>query len=267
MKLHPKTLIEVQKHAQELYPEESCGVIVGGEYIRCTNVADPIEAHDEKKKYDCTCKLCSFKIAPEEYLNLGRGKIEAIIHSHPGGPFFPSERDMQGQMDTGVSWGLLVVDEDRVSKVDFWGDDEPIPPLVGRPFVHGITDCYSLIRDVYRLGKEKLAEQGITNEWPFDPILIKDVPRSDAWWEQEDRDLYTDLFESRGFHKIPASEVQPGDLFLGAIKSKKLNHGGIYSGNDLILHHLPTKLSVRSPSGLWARAATMWVRYEGHPDA
>lgn len=265
MKLHPKVLAEIQAHAQEKYPEESCGLIVGGEYVRCENVAPPKETHDEELKYACRCCMCAFEIAPEEYLKYPQ--IDAVIHSHPGGPFFPSERDMQGQIDTAVPWGLLMVDEDRASNVEFWGDQLPIPPLIGRQFVHGITDCYSLIRDVYRLGKDKLAEEGITTEWPMGPVFIADVPRSDAWWEQEDRDLYSDLFESRGFHKIDASDVLPGDVFLGSVKSKKLNHGGVYIGHDLIIHHLPTKLSVRSPAGLWARAAKMWVRHKEHPNA
>lgn len=265
LKLHPKVLAEIQQHAQELYPVEACGLLVDGAYIRCENVAAPLESHREDLGYDCPCCMCSFEIAPEEYLS--HPNIEAVIHSHPGGPFFPSERDMQGQLDTDVPWGILMVDEDRASHVEFWGDQLPIKPLIGREFVHGITDCYSLIRDVFRLGKDALKEQGVTDEWPMDPVFMADVPRSDAWWEHEDRDLYSELFESRGFHKIAASEVLPGDVFLGSVKSKKLNHGGVYIGNDLIIHHLPTKLSVRSPAGLWARAAKLWIRHKDHPNA
>jgi hypothetical protein len=51
------------------------------------------------------------------------------------------------------------------------------------------------------------------------------------------------------------------------IRSSKENHGGILVGNDLIVHHLPSRMSRREPAGLWGRQATRWLRYKGNADA
>jgi hypothetical protein len=44
---------------------------------------------------------------------------------------------------------------------------------------------------------------------------------------------------------------------------QRVNHGGVLLEHDQILHHLPTTISARNPAGLWARAADIWLRYEG----
>ncbi|MFH4117852.1 phage tail protein, partial [Acinetobacter baumannii] len=48
MKLTAKTKKAIMAHADECYPHECCGVIVGKEYIRCRNVSaqsDQFEIH------------------------------------------------------------------------------------------------------------------------------------------------------------------------------------------------------------------------------
>lgn len=238
-------------HAREAYPEESCGLIVRGEYIPTENIAvDP--------KLD-------FEIPGSVYKkHLLAGGIEAVVHSHPDGPLFPSEADMASQMATNFPWIILGVDEDkRVSKPIVWGGKTPIPNVIGREFVHGVTDCYSLIRDTYRLGKDALAEQGITT-WPFPPIDLPDFARADSWWEN-DKDSFYDVQPPKlGFVEVKAHEVKAGDLFFMKLgKTKTNNHAGIYLGDNTILHHLPTRLSRRELAGSWGRIADKWMRYEG----
>lgn len=257
---------EAKRHARRVYPEESCGLVVGDTYLPAENIAlDP--AQHEKDNPDCHCRLCSFEIAPGFYMAAQKkAPIKAILHSHPGGPLFPSEADMKSQLQTAVPWGIvpiIVEDEEcRVGDPILWGDQLPMAPIVGRQFLHGIHDCYSLIRDTFRLGKEKLAEQDVTKNWPFDPIELPEVPRSDAWWDGE-KDLYADGMKQHGFKPIDASEARPGDGFLIKVRSDKFNHAGLMIDNHLILHHLPTRLSRREPAGIWGRQAGLWVRYEG----
>jgi proteasome lid subunit RPN8/RPN11 len=248
---------DAKAHARAQYPEESCGLIVAGKYIACENIAEPAENHIEEDP-DCACRKCAFEISGKVYLRYA-DKIDMIVHSHPDGPLFPSKADMQGQQLTGKPWAILALDDERVSvKPVIWGDK--IPALLGREFMHGVTDCYAVIRDAYALGKNELAKQGIP-DWPYDPIILPEFPRSDAWWEK-DENLYVDNFAKAGFVEIKDAP-RAGDVFLMKIRSSKENHGGLLVGQDTIVHHLPSRMSRREPAGLWGRQATRWLRYQG----
>lgn len=259
MTIFAEAFEDAKAHARRVYPEESCGLIVSGRYIACENIsADPAEHKDT----DCGCRLCTFEIAPKVYAKYA-AKVDMIVHSHPDGPFFPSKADMEGQLLTEKPWAIIALDEERVANEPvIWGAD--IPPILGRSFMHGVTDCYALIRDVFALGREKLAEQGIP-DWPYDPIFLADCPRDDAWWESG-QDLYMDNFKKWGFEEVSGAP-QPGDVFIMSIRSSKNNHGGLLVGQDLIVHHLPGRLSRREPAGLWGRQASKWLRYKGEQHA
>lgn len=246
-----------KEHACAEFPKESCGVVVDGQYIRCENKAKPVDQHVEE---GCKCQLCSFRIDNSVYLK-NAGKIQMVLHSHPNGPAFPSASDMAGQIATALPWGIIVLDEMRVWEPMVWGGSTEIPEIIGRQFVHGITDCYDLIRDTFRLGKTALAEQGVSG-WPFDPIVLPAYARNDGWWTDETSNFYEVEPFKIGFREVPMSEARPGDVFLCAIRSKRLNHGGVLLG-DTIMHHLPGRLSRREPAGLWARQAARWIRYVG----
>lgn len=251
---------DAKVHARAVYPEESCGLIVKGSYIRCENIAlDPKNHIDDP---NCGCRLCAFEIDPKVYVEHA-DHIDVVVHSHPNGPFYPSKADMEGQLATGKPWAIIPLDEDRVAeKPVIWGGE--IPPILGREFMHGVTDCYAIIKDCYALGKDKLAEQGIL-DWPHDPIELPEFPRQDAWWEGED-DLYDQNFGKAGFVEVKDAP-QPGDVFLMKIRSSKNNHAGLLIGDGLIVHHLPSRMSRREPAGLWGRQAAKWLRYKGESNA
>lgn len=246
--MSPDVLKAAQDHALQCFPRESCGLVVAGRYIACENTHETPEDN--------------FKIA-SDVMRKHVGKIEMIVHSHPNGDFFPSEADMVGQVSTAVTWAIIVTDGTRASDPVIWGDSAPMAPLLGRPFVHGIADCYSTIRDTFRLGKDALKAADIAHSWPFDPIVLPEVPRADGWWNIEGSDLYESHFSKFGFIEIPNVEARAGDVFLTSILSEKLNHGGLLVEDDLLLHHLPGRLSRREPAGLWARSAKKWIRYVG----
>lgn len=227
-------LTAATEHARAQFPQESCGLIVSGEYVPCFNyAADP---------------LSDFEIAPEAYLRASqKGTIEAVVHSHPSGQIFPSELDMRQQIATNVPWVIIPLNDTVVLDPVAFGDQIPRAPLLNRPFVWGVFDCYSLIRDYYKLTYA---------------IDLPNVPRGDEWWNRG-QDLYRDHLKPAGFREIEMSQAKPGDGFLMRFMgSDKLNHAGLLLPNSLILHHLPTRLSRREPAGLWARGADMWVRHE-----
>lgn len=242
-----------REHALRDFPKEACGLVVDGAYLPCFNYA--IEPEKD------------FVIAGELWKKLteeGR-EIQAVVHSHPDGPMYPTPRDMQGQIDTAVPWVILATDGTDVAPPVIWDSEGEPAPVLGRTFIHGVADCFCLGRDVYRLGREKLEAQGVTG-WPLDPVSFPDWPRRDGWWEADGdlpaENLYLDHFQANGFRIIPASEAQPGDAFLIAIRSDKPNHCGVYLGNHLIMHHLPSRASRREPIGIWARAVHTWLRHE-----
>ncbi|HYG86993.1 MAG TPA: Mov34/MPN/PAD-1 family protein [Azospirillum sp.] len=219
-------------HALAEYPRESCGVVIDGRYVPMQNVADD-PARD-------------FRIAARAYAKVVR-KAALILHSHPDGDPWPSKADMQGQLQTGKPWGLFTCNGEACGEVRLWGDGLPVPELLGRPFVPGITDCYSLVRDYYRI------ERG---------IVLPEVPRDDQWWNAGEN-LYLDHLDAAGFRIVPESEIQPGDSFLACIRADVPNHAGVLVGADLILHHLANRLSRREPVGPWLRKVHCWVRHHG----
>lgn len=256
--MYSKAFDQAKDHARFTFPEEMCGFVIGGEFIAVkNNAADPSEHVEEL----CTCRLCTFVISAEDTIKL-LPQAQMVLHSHPNGNAFPSKMDMEGQMLTGVPWGLVSLDEDRIGNFEIWGDSLEIAPLLGRNFTHGIRDCYSLIRDTFRTGKDKLKQMEITSDWPFDPITLINKPRGDGWWAGED-DFYSAHFREAGFVEISREDARAGDCFMLKFRSEKFNHAGVLISNDLVMHHLPNRLSRREPAGAWARAAERWLRYVG----
>ena len=228
------------RHAELEYPKESCGVVVEGSYRPIQNLAE--RPNDE------------FAINKLEFAKLLLlHKVDAFIHSHPDGPAYPSVRDMVSQVETKIPWGIVPVVRGKATELFLWGDGAPIPELIGRPFRHGVTDCYSLIRDWYLLEKN---------------ILLPQYPRAWEWWNQGDM-LYEDNFKNAGFERLPSgASSQIGDVCLFRIRSRTPNHAGVFVGKGLVLHHLsgrhgydPTRLSCREPLARRANMVEYWLRH------
>lgn len=242
--MFPKAIIDaIKKDAMERFPIESCGVIVEGReglrYVAFENTS--------------TSPTTSFHVDERLLLPIIKS-VKAIVHSHPNGPDCPSETDMQQQQAWNIPFGIVTTDGSDCFEPFFWGKGVPKAPLIGRGFRHGVTDCYALVRDYF---EDKLG------------VVLRDYPRNWEWWN-EGGDFYERYFVTEGFFKIDESEVRENDCFMACIRSKTPNHGGIYVGNSLILHHLtsrlavdPSRLSKREPIGAWTKLiAGTWVRHE-----
>ena len=229
-----QALLDAKAHARDEFPKESCGLIVSGRYVPCFNYA--------------TDPLNDFEIAPQAYLKAAtQGVIEAVVHSHPNGLAYPSLHDMEQQIATAVPWIILPLNDSIVLDPVAFGDQLPRAPLLNRPFVWGVFDCYSLIRDFYLLNHG---------------VELPNVPREDQWWNKG-QDLYQDYLKPSGFREISMREAKPGDGFLMKfLSSTRLNHAGLLLKDSLILHHLPLRVSRREPVGIWGNAADLWVRHE-----
>lgn len=260
-KLKAKTIKDILKHAEEGYPEEVCGVVVISYakkeelYIRCIN-----KAKDKTQDFI----MCGHSLAEAEDI----GEAVGIVHSHPDGTTKPSPHDI-AIMSVNREIELEINPESHAIPwhIVSWpeGDYRQITPqihneLLGKPFVHGVWDCWQACNDFYN---------------KYHGIKFERFEREDLWWEKkEGPSLYEDFYEGAGFYVVTTPE--PGDMIVMQIgKSFHPNHAGIYlgnvsefEGNDLaggpfLFHHMYGKKSeVIMYGGQWAQRTRLILRHK-----
>ena len=220
---------EALNHAKIEDPKECVGLLLNirgkEKYFPCRNLS-------------MTAHQC-FIIDPEDYVKADNtGEIKAIVHSHPVTPPFPSEADKLGCEQSKLPWHIVN------PKTEQWGYYEPCgykPPLKGRPWVWGVTDCWSLVRDFY---KEAKNIELLDYERPVTPQEFNDVP------------LFERYAERTGFKELDPNEtLKNGDILLMSIMYNTLNHVAIFLDGD-VLHHLTDRLSCKEPYSAWLQKCT-----------
>lgn len=218
-------------------PKERCGVIVkdgdGQRLIECKNIADRPQE--------------TFKFDPTEWAYLTVDyEVIAIWHTHPNASASPSPADLKMIEATQLPWHIVSWPEGGHSYTEPSGYEAP---YIGRPFVHGVLDCYALCRDWYK------RELGID---------LPDDEREDDWWNKG-KSIYLDGFERNGFTSIGTDvrKLQRGDGILMQIRSPVPNHAAVYLGDGKILHHLHGRLSGIFPyGGQWQKNSTHFLRHQ-----
>ena len=215
-------------------PREACGLVIikNGKqvYKPCKNLARGTD---------------QFVLDPEDYAQADtEGEIVAVIHSHPNISAKPSQADLVSCEASGLPWFICGLPSEQ------WEYIEPtgyVAPLVGRNWSHGVLDCYSIIKDWYLQNRN---------------IQLLDFERRDEWWKIGEN-LYLDNFEKAGFRKISKDDLVEGDVILMCIYSEVPNHGAIYLGDEVILHHVQNRLSTRDVyGGYWLKNTYGYLRYE-----
>lgn len=225
---------EIIEHSKKEFPREACGLVIifkgKQQYRPCRNIAVGSD---------------NFILDPIDYEKADKdGEIVAVIHSHPNASPKPSQADLVACEASGLPWFIVGIPTEKWEYVEPTGY---IAPLVGRTWSHGVLDCYAIIRDWYKQERN---------------IELLDFYRSDDWWKRGEN-LYVDNFEKAGFHKISQEELQEGDVILMVINSSVPNHGAIYLGDGLILHHVHGRLSTRDVfGGYWLKNSVVYLRYE-----
>lgn len=226
----------IRAHAAAEYPREACGLLVvarGRErYVPCRNAASGTE---------------HFVLPAEDFAAAeDLGEVVAVVHSHPDAPAAPSEADLVSCEASGLPWHILSWPADDLRTIEPSGYQAP---LVGRQFAHGVLDCYTLVRDWYRIERA---------------IALPDFPRRDDWWHQGE-DLYMRHYAEAGF--VAVSQDQPeqtGDVILMQLRSPVPNHAAVYLGGGHMLHHLHGRLSSRDVyGGYWQEITRCVLRYQG----
>lgn len=248
-------LSEAAAYFQSVLPDEGVGFVTAGGFVPVPNIADgPTNA-----------------FAVDDTLWVQHAPVLAVLHSHTNGHTAPSAADLRSQKASAVPWGIICVSAEHSGDPIWFGDEVAISPLFGREFIHGVHDCYSLVRDAFRLGDVGLRAlpdplQRIY-DWPFPPVALLDLPRDDGWWNHGEN-IYEEHFAEAGFEiaqidRHTLSSLRVGDCFLHKLHSKVANHAGVYVGDGLILHHVTGYTSHRSPANLWGAQAYLWLRYVG----
>jgi len=216
-------------HAKDEDPDESCGLLLnirGKErYHPCRNLSAQSDEY--------------FILDPEDYIKGSNlGTITAIIHSHPDTPPVASQADKMSCEQTKLPWYIVN------PKTETWGYYEPCgykAPLLGRPWVWAVTDCWSLIVDWYK------EERGIE---------LLDYERPTRIEEFTDDPVFERYLPSRGFRLLrPDEPLINGDVLAMSILGKGLNHVGIFIDGD-VLHHSADRLSCREPYNPWLLKCT-----------
>lgn len=241
MKLEPQALSDFTAHVIQEHPREACGFIVDGNYIPVPNSSQT--------------PLVSFRVDPIHYIKTAAlGEIQALLHSHPYLPGthsqwpmeWPSTGDMETWLKGTIPWGICASDGEGITQL-VWLDEEHPEPLIGREFVHGINDCFSIIRDWYKINRS---------------TVIPNYARGMDWWFSG-KNLYEDNFEKAGFVEIDRSDIQIGDVVLIRVAAPVVNHAAIVTGENEITHHLHKRLSGVDSLAKWNKTIVRAVRFKG----
>ncbi|NVO13911.1 MAG: C40 family peptidase [Rhodoplanes sp.] len=223
---NPDVEIAARRHAIAEYPRECVGFVLDGVYAPQLNLSETPERN--------------YTLAADAWSD----DIEAVIHSHPGGTCSPSRADMQSQASADIPYGITVTDGADATPIVWFGDSVLDEPLVGRPFLENVTDCFELGRAYF---------------WQAQRIWIPPFPRDPTWWE-DGGDLITENLRRAGF--APVEAPTPGDVLLIG-PAGRLNHIAILLDGNLMLHHRAGQLSRREPwSGAWRRLTRSIVRHD-----
>ena len=216
-------------HAKDQDPKESCGLLLeikGKEkYFPCKNLST----------YSQQC----FIIDPDDFVKAEEtGNILAVIHSHPVTPPIASQADKISCEDSKLPWHIVN------PKTEQWGYYEPSgykPPLIGRHWVWGITDCWSLVRDWYKEEKN---------------IILRDWDRPTTPQQFLENPLFESCAWRTGFRELRTDEkLINGDVLLMSILNSTLNHVAIFLDGD-VLHHLADRISCKEPYNQWLLKCT-----------
>jgi proteasome lid subunit RPN8/RPN11 len=217
-------------HAEREYPREACGLLLNDEgverYFACRNIAD-----DPTK---------DFVLDPRDWLTAERfGRVVAVCHSHPDAPAEPSGADSAACLASALPWFILSHPGGGLKRI------EPVAPLKEREFIYGKFDCYSLLRDYYKLHLK---------------IDLPDFEREGYWWK-DGRSRYEEGFASVGFERV--EDLRVHDVLLMKVRSPVPNHVAVYLGEGRMLHHLLGQLSREEAYlGYWVQQTTHVLRHK-----
>lgn len=224
--------IKIQKEIKDLAlkarPKEICGFIYTSDkdifIYPCKNISEEPEE--------------AFEIEHDEYFSCARqassigGEIVGIYHSGKDAAFSPS--DIFHADEWPIPLYLYSFNED-VFKTYVPG--KYVVDYIGRPFIWGQYDCYTLVKDFYRR-EYKLYLNDYDCDESFESIVRNDIVLN---------------FSKEGFlQSSDMSNIKDGDVLL--FLCGKNYHVGVYVGSNRFLHQpLKGQSRIEAIDGFWAK--------------
>ncbi len=94
-------------------------------------------------------------------------------------------------------------------------------PLEGRPYIHGLFDCFVAMKDYYQAQYN---------------IEIPAPEYENSWWLNGE-DLYMEFANSAGF-ELHSGPLQSGDVLAFIVGSQVVNHAAIWLSDTSVYQHL-----------------------------
>ena len=209
------------KYAEEKAPDEACGLvaIIEGAKIfwPCKNIAED--------------QFEFFALDPEDWAEWEDrgGEILGVVHSHPTGSSEPSDGDRASSEYVGYPYHIYSIQHKswHIVSPSGW----KAPSLIGRRWVWGQQDCWTVICDWFKETKN------IDIPYWHRPKSIKSFLNSPEFQYA----LPKLKFEKQK----TTNNLKKGDVLLMVGPREKLSHVALYIGDQLILHHEANKLSCR----------------------
>lgn len=241
-----KVFKKMKDAASREFPKEACGFL-----LKCD---DQIEVFQSRN--DARYPKTEFLINPDEYLRaLELGEIVAVWHSHTDGNIHPTEADLAGCEASGLTWFLFNVDKEN-HDFKFYNLINFSPkgyeaPYVGRPYIFGSFDCWTICRDFYKREFQ---------------IELPDYPRIQNFWESDKTSFFDNHFHEADLIDVSDRELVYGDIiYFQTDLTGNTNHAAIYVGDEKILHHREGCLSRHDrfiQGGYWKKHATKQLRHK-----
>lgn len=233
-------------HAQgemEKDQRESCGLVIDVQgvhtYFPCRNIAVDGEGNLIQD---------AFVMHHGDYADAcDEGDIVAVVHSHVGKPAEPSTPDLVAMSQDTLPW-LIVSVPNGIAKLH---QPPTVPvPLLNREYSFGSADCYSIIRDYFRIEHD---------------LDLPDFERR-ADYDYRGEDKFVMHLEEAGFYEVPREELRKDDiiLMLCGASNVSINHVSVYLGDGLMLHHCDGRLSrIDNYTSYWKRNTVKIARHRG----
>lgn len=208
----PELLNLALEHAKRSAPREACALLIEAQgepfYWRCENVSG---------EPDMAIPAFKDMVNAED-----SGRLLGFVHSHPAGPTTLSPLDLKGSAAMQLPWWVVNPSDGTWTRYD-----PPTRELLGRQFVLGVDDCWSLCRDWYR--RERALD-------------LPDFTRGPGFWESG-FEPHLDHMDEAGFQVVAFDSLRAGDTLLFKLAARTITHSAIYLGDGVMLHHLDKCLS------------------------
>lgn len=187
----------------------------------------------------CDTPEKEFALTPEDVADLYDQPPLVLLHSHCNGSAEVSDLDSQMQQGSDMTWGIVAVTMNEYGEVlgvaapEYFGPDAPRPPLLGRRFLWGVRDCFTLVRDFYAI------ELGIE---------LRDVPRirntslyPEGHWS---KDYFHKASELLDLYEVKRHERLPYDIVSMCVEDAlTANHCAVYLGEGKYLQQFNDRTS------------------------